>query len=344
MANQYRIKTMSIKEVADKTNLSLSTVYRVLEGNPAISETTSKRVRETMRQMGIVPAIPRRRSRIHNNMIKGEIAFVILGSQNVSANIQLVRGIEAELSDQDLKLIFTQASDFDALAEDIVRHGYSGVILHGWHVNSPSEASASKLRQIPTVWLMTHNEEWGDQVQPDNVAIGQMAARYLLSKGHTIAAYLMPEHPHLAFDIRGEAFCELFKRENKKCHMIFSDSRGNDKSENNVLNSMSELVGKLQNLPELPTGIFVPDDSYLPSLYNLFISHGIKPGLAVEVVSCGCKSEMLIGLTPKPISIDMDMERIGRKAVQQLFWRMQNPDDKVRVLIRVIPEGYDFQF
>lgn len=330
---------MTVKEVANNANVSVSTVYRVLEGNPSISEATAQRVREVMNSMGMVPAVPRRRGRKRKQTVKGEVAFVLLGAEAITANIQLVRGVEAALAGKDLKLIFTQATDFEALAEDVVRSGYAGVILHGWHVDRPSAAAAAKLSQVPTVWLMTHNEDWGDQVQPDNVAIGQMAARYLLSRGHRCVAYLMPEKEHLAFEIRGQAFCDAINHVGTSYMMKAGEIDSQRSIKDQASEIMTDLVAKLLQVAQVPTGVFVADDSYVPSLYNLLVCNDVRPGADIAVVSCGCKTNSLVGLSPPPVSIDMDMERIGRKAVEQLFWRIQNPNEKIRMLIRVIPEN-----
>ncbi|MCF7974969.1 MAG: hypothetical protein K9N55_14220, partial [Phycisphaerae bacterium] len=65
---------------------------------------------------------------------------------------------------------------------------------------------------------------------------------------------------------------------------------------------------------------------------------GIQPGRDLEIISCNNETSLLAGLAPRPISIDIQPETIGKKAVEQLRWRILHPDDESQITIEVSPK------
>jgi DNA-binding LacI/PurR family transcriptional regulator len=71
--------------------------------------------------------------------------------------------------------------------------------------------------------------------------------------------------------------------------------------------------------------------------YPLLRRLGIKIGTDIQVVSCNNERSILAGLDPMPASIDLRPEEIGRKAVEQLRWRLVHPQDKSKVMVEIEP-------
>ena len=57
----------------------------------------------------------------------------------------------------------------------------------------------------------------------------------------------------------------------------------------------------------------------------------------VEIISCNNETPYLMGLMPKPAAIDIRVESIGRRGVEQLIWRMQHPEVPERVITAIEP-------
>ena len=120
------------------------------------------------------------------------IAFIVFGtsgSRPTPAFEQLLRGVSEQASKTNLSLIFSFVSDPGQLPPRISERRVDGLLLHG---ERPSPEVQKRLQALPTVWLMANPQRpaWGDQVMPDNSAIGAMAAQYLLRRGHRRLAYL----------------------------------------------------------------------------------------------------------------------------------------------------------
>lgn len=334
---------MSVKKVAELAGVSQSTVYRVIAGRPEISLETADKVKEVMDSLGYRPRTgmrkrgPRSRSKV--GIHTAQVAFVYVGQAQSSASMAIIQGLQKSLAEQEVELVFTQMPDFHEVPPIIAKRRVDGIVLHGWNVSRPSGEVGDMLRRIPAVWLMTHREDWGDQVQPDNLMIGRMAGRYLIERDHQHLAYLIAEPNHLAFEERGKAFAEQADSAGLREPVTVSRLVYGFDRQYPTLEVFNKLIDELKALDPFPTGLFVAEDNWLKMLYPTLLSRGIHPGKDIEIISCGHKHEELQGLEPRPASVDMAMDEIGRHAAKQLLWRMAHRDERTRVIVEVEPAG-----
>lgn len=92
---------------------------------------------------------------------------------------------------------------------------------------------------------------------------------------------------------------------------------------------------------ERPDGMFVTCDALTAKLYPILKSLGIRPGRDLEVVSCNNEASLLAGLEPRPLSIDIRPAYIGKKAVEQLRWRILHPDEEDQITVEVSPASLE---
>lgn len=99
------------------------------------------------------------------------------------------------------------------------------------------------------------------------------------------------------------------------------------------------LVERWQALPvtERPTAIIVGADSIAVQIYAALRQLGLKVGRDVSVLSFNHEKPLVMGLNPSLTTIDIHAEAIGRRAVQQLFWRIRNKTDDFPTKILVEP-------
>jgi DNA-binding LacI/PurR family transcriptional regulator len=75
-----------------------------------------------------------------------------------------------------------------------------------------------------------------------------------------------------------------------------------------------------------PEGLFITADVVAPPLYRELDRRGITPGVDLHVVSCNNERSYLTQLKTQPAVVDIQSGQIGARAVESLFWRLQNPD------------------
>lgn len=329
---------MSLKEVAKKSGVSLSTVYRVIQGNEAISTETTERVRHTIKQLG-VDTIRLRNKQHRKKPIKHDfIAFILIGEGAYSANLQMVRGLETELAQHGLKLVFTQAENFSDLYQILRKNNFGGVILHGWRIKDRHNPIVDQIKNYPAVWLLTHNEDWGDQVQPDNIEIGRIAANYVLQKQYSTAACILSENGNLAFETRATVYQEILESNNVKIKIYRPDNKFNSTEGNGLINNVvCPLVNEFISKATPPEALFAVDNSLLTPIKNLINESSLSLERDIDVIACSSDPDNSKEIMPDSTIIDMNIAEIGRQAAKHLIWRIQHMEEKIRVMVHVSP-------
>ena len=94
--------------------------------------------------------------------------------------------------------------------------------------------------------------------------------------------------------------------------------------------------------PDRPTGLFVSEDRLLPAVDAALAEHGLVsgPGGDVELISCNNERPHLARLRHAPVAeIDIRVESIGRRAVEQLVWRLRHPEaplERIRSMVEPV--------
>jgi LacI family transcriptional regulator len=335
---------VSIREVAQLAGVSTSTVSRVINDRPNVAARTVASVKRVMGELSFSPV---RRStpssRGGDGMRTATIAFLVFGtsgSQPAPAFEKLLRGVSGATSQRDLSLIFSFVSDPSQLPPRIINRRVDGILLHG---ERPSSSVQAKLEPMPTVWLMANRQRplWGDQVMPDNTAIGELAAKYLLQRGHRHVAYLSSGWGSWSFEIRSLAFCLGIQDGGGKVELLeATEDRAQDFwSRDGLMLAGDALVDRLAALNPRPTAIFIAEDKLLPVVDAALARRGIRcgPGEGLELISCNNERPHFTGLHTSPATIDIRAESIGRRGVEHLLWRLRHIDVDERIRKMVEP-------
>jgi LacI family transcriptional regulator len=332
---------MSLTKVAAAAGVSASTVSRVLNDQQGVAPDTAEAVRLAMRKISFTP-LSRRRSRktagaqSEQARTIGFLVFGTSGEQTAPAFTSLLRGVSIGARENNLDLFVSFVSNPDELPRRISEQRVGGLLLHG---EQPSKAVEAQLRGLPTVWLMANRfpPRWGDQVMPDNSSIGRLAAEYLHHEGCTTAAYLSASAPSWRLQVRELAFCQYFADAKGRVEVLRAalelpaDFWQFDGS---AARSLAEQFVALRPRPE---GLFVAEDRHAPTVYSTLAAAGISVGAQGDVRLISCNNEMpyLDRLRPAPATLDIRAESIGRRGVEQLIWRLQNPqvDERIRKMV-----------
>ncbi len=340
---------MSIQQVARAAGVSTATVSRVINQREGVSRSSAKLVREAMAQLGYEPSPHRRgpRPRQADGLRTRNIALLMVDRNPALLHLPIVtvllHGMQAGLAEHQLNLIVAEVGQSGPLPPSVMNGQVDGVVLLGPSV--PAEWSA-KLSELPAVWLLTRwgaKDAWGDRVQPDNPAIGCLAAEYLLGQGHRETAYLnlVPGHP--AFQMREAAFREAVTRaggsvvtlaHEKTCYPVLTNNKHN-------LEVINALADQFLACSPRPSAMFLPADWAVPSVCRVLEQRGLTPQRDVLMVSCDNDRPGSVEIEPRPATIDIGAEAIGRRAVEQLLWRIRHGADEPQVCVSVAPTLID---
>jgi DNA-binding LacI/PurR family transcriptional regulator len=326
---------MSIARVAQAANVSYATAWRIINNQPCGSEQAVQAVREALGLLGYEPGATRRgrgrRPRVADGIRTRNIALLHF-RPSTSISTSVLNCVHQMLAERNLNLIFAHAEKPELMPQAVRSGNIDGILGYG---QFPAEAITPNLRKIPAVWMMSRTDPgpdpWGDRVKPDHAAIGQLAAEYLIGRGHRCLAYLNPNTSSPLYQARLASFRVATEAAGLPPH-VYSSSGTDD------LNLEAErLVEQWIVASPRPCGIFVPVDRVTLFVYRHLERRGIQPGKDVDIVSCDNERELLSLMRPTPPSIDLNRDMIARLAVERLLWRMKNGVSSPSVVVTVSP-------
>jgi LacI family transcriptional regulator len=337
-----RDSVMSITVVAQRAGVSSSTVSRVINNHPRVAPETVEIVRKVMAELNYTPSDRRPGPKPHarqQNAIRN-IALIKCGSRRgVTPGFEhLLRGVSEAARRNNLHLVLCDMVSPEDCPKRIAEQQVVGALLHG---ASPTPELQRLLKNTPTVWLMGNRRrpEFGDQVMQDCYQIGRVASSYLLNRGHTRLALLNLDPGHWPFRPVWQSF--LGAAEEAGAEAVRLQSPHSDGSFIFDRSSIGALADAFAKLSPRPTGLFIADDFQAALLQPALMERGVKFGKdagEVEVISSNNEEAYLLGLYPRPATIDIRVESIGRKAVDMLLWRLAHPSFEDRIVTLVEPK------
>lgn len=346
---------MSVVKVAKMAGVSPATVSRVINGRSGVSHERVEHVRQVMDQLGYSPAPlaqrPGRRPAPAPPPVRAErgkrspvIAVAILDglyqfTPGILANH--LRGIEYAATEHGMNVVIANATRPQQLPPVLAQGDVDGVILMG---SSASPELLASLEKFPSIWFSSHHSPSGDTVLSGNFEIGRLAADYLTGQGHRELGFLSAMMHYPAYPARSETFQFVAQRAGARVTFFTDESptslTGDPAEMIAMRDAIDRLAAKLAAHTPRITGLFVPNDMMASILYASLGRHGITPGQDVDIISCNNELAYLVGLRPRPATIDIGAEMMGRRSVEQLSLRMHAAERDVEdreVHVTVMP-------
>ena len=308
-----------------------------------------------MEKVGYVPKPPSQRRgprRVRSTNFKtGNIAFLtsseslkVLINSPIMANV--VHGIEEALAAHGMSMVHGAVGRKRPLPPIVAKGDVDGVIV--WpHLDDVSREAMKILRRHRVVYVMSGASERlsADRVRVNHGMVGRVALDYLASKGCQRLAYITPSSLMSRINLceRWAAFSALAGEQGLSAGQCIIEQSHLDLLETDRDRDLliEKTLRDYLSQGDLPTGMFVTCDALTVKLYPILKSLGIIIGRDLEIISCNNETSLLAGLDPRPVSIDIQPEQIGRKAVEQLRWRILHPEDESQITVEVPPRSLE---
>jgi DNA-binding LacI/PurR family transcriptional regulator len=340
--------SITIREVAKAANVSVGTVSRVLNNHPTVSPENAERVLRVIEELQYRPLRTRLPESVASPLQGKNVALILLGMNRSLAALPCVadaiHGAEAALSEAGANLLLADLPLADRVPAILELNRIDGVLvkgaLHGDLLGAGNPELFDRLKELPTVWFLGRPDgvDWGDIVQSNDRAIGRLAAEHLLTRGHRRLAVINPKPDHVTFRQREASFTWHAQRAGASVTAFLGQPsewqlplRPVDQVE-----LVDGLVDTLLSAAPRPTAVFVPGDSATAMVCRALTERGLRVGRDLSLVSCNNELPLLSGLYPTPTTIDIHAELIGRRAADQLAWRLTN-DSPVGLDVGVEP-------
>lgn len=326
--------------VAKMAGVSTATVSRVINGKPGVSREKAEEIQDIIRRMKFQP-VQRHRSASRETVGAryGNVAIFVLGWGHYDAPELLVKHLDAIsracLERQINPILVMGEKDPKHLPPALERGQIDGALVFG----DPLPPSlADLLKTVPVVWMTSHHEENREVVLAGNFEIGQVAADYLASKSCRQLLALNPFPGNPVLRRRCAAFLLAAEHRGLPATCLTPQQAVESKADPEGFRRLVlELVEQIKVTKTQFDGVFLPDDLITAVTHPVLKEAGFLKQGNMRIISCGNESNYLLGLHPRPASIDIGPEILGDQAVRLLLRRAQGEERNVRVNVTISP-------
>jgi len=334
-----------MEQVAKAAGVTKGTVSRVFNGSPSVRATVVERVRTVAAELGYIKP-PQRKAKgegtVEAWLKSRKVVFVLVAPQglrwmlrNAPIYAHVLQGAQSALESRGLSLNIATVKNAEEAASLIAGGRTHGVLAIASDLPASIAAALEEVPMVQVMGLLPQGE--CDHVSYDPERTGALAAGYLSEKGHQLCACLGASNTEV-FRRRALAFRRHLENSGVTVEDLLDKDLVSIDQDHNAVEEriLTRLVDALIKMKPRPSGLFILADMLAPGVYRLLQAHGIRPGVDLEIVSCNNEEPYLNDLRPVPAVVDVQGEEIGFRAVEQLFWRMQNPS-KTPVSITIAP-------
>lgn len=315
---------VTIKDVAKLAKVSTSTVSRVCNNNPAISQETQERVRAAMAELGYVPSVPAEAPPQPIKMIGVVLPPSEHDAYENTFNLKAIRGISQICNQRGVGSTVITGRDYEEMLQSIQTLHRSGridgfIMLY------------SRKKDMIVDYLCEHGllyvvvgkpSELAEQticVDNDNLLAGRDATDYLYRLGHRRIGYL---------GSRNDFMYAAERRAGYQLSMLLHQLPNRPDYCVEVENTDTEGVDVLLELlsrEDRPTAFMVSDDILALSLERVCIQKQLRIPQDVSIIAFN-NSLVTRMAFPRLTSVAINAYQLGQEAATQIINHIFDPE------------------
>jgi len=315
----------TIYDVASRAGVSIATVSRALNAPQAVNVATLQRIQEAIDELGFVPKAEAsaRARRIHRQI--GVLAPFFMHYPSFT---QRLRGVAGALLDTGFELVVYNVDTPDHARSYLhtlpVTQRLDGLLIISLML-SDREAMRLLQHRLPTVLIEGAHPQVAT-VEIDNVGGGEIAAEYLVQKGHRHIGFVggdrqLPGYAIGTSELRFQGFASALLR-----HAIRPMLPGFAPHSATHEEARLQTHDLLQR-PERPTAIFAGNDTLALGVLKAAREAGLTvPGDLAVLGFDDADFAEYIGLS----TISQSLEESGQLAVEMLLSMLTDPSRSSR--------------
>ena len=323
-------KKVTISDIAEKAQVSISTVSRVLSGNPGVNEEIRQKVKDIASTLGYVP--PARK--ISSVKTGKAIAFLVESSDTfvngASFFGKFLAGVQQVFEKEKYRIILsTTHTDTNPRQKvtELIKSGVNGFILAQTQLDDPFVKVLLELK-YPFVTLgrpfTALNTPY---VDVDSFGGAYLATAALAKRGHRHIAYISGKLTTLAAMARLEGYRKALQDFDIKYDERYTVEGGETQQE-----AYAATIKLLKQVEHPPTGIFVYNDFLAVGVISALHDRGLR--IPEDVSLIGFDDEKASAFTVPPLaSIRWPVIDMGKKAAEMLLQLLKGEPLKQRQFV-----------
>lgn len=334
------MKKVTMKEIAERLNLSINAVSLVLNDKSGVSDRTRSLVLKTADEMGYLDQTSKYTKTFSSRTLAVLIKRIYFRDMHFYSRILLGLEQEAKINNYD---ILVSILDDNEIPNCIESKKTAGIFI----VGKVDTEYLMKVKQygIPVILVDTTSSiEETDSVMTDNRLGGYQAVRHLINKGFRKIGFFGDLGYTVSVRERYWGYLEAIK------HMpgindYFEASEYSEKYsvvtdiEHYVLNNDTEkIIERVKSVKTMPEVFFCSNDNAAILLCNSLkvLNYRVPEDISIMGFDDVDLSNMVI---PKLTTIHVNKEMIGSRAIQLFMWRLEHkndPPEKVLIGTKIV--------
>lgn len=294
---------VSIKDIAKKAGVSISTVSYALNGSPKVTKETSARILAIAKELNYIPSAAARSLKKRETKIIG----IYLTNYSGAFYGQLLQGMMETLSENGYELIVCSGKESHRFLPERMIDG--AIILDATYETEELLSHAERGHKLVVMdRRMDHPNI--SQVLLDNKAGATLAIDYLAEKGHQ-KIYVL-KGPEVSFDAR-QRLEAVQKAVQRYSHIEYIELDGDFNKQS------GEAAGKKihRDFSE-PVGVFCLNDEMAIGMYNYFSRTNLCVGEDVHIIGFD-NIEVSQYIQPRLATINYSKHKWGALASELLL-------------------------
>jgi LacI family transcriptional regulator len=319
----------TIQDVANKANVSITTVSHVINGTRYVSDGLKERVYSAMDELHFRPNGLARSLR----MGKTKTIGLIIPDNSNSFFAEMSRHIEDFGFQRGYSVILCNTDENPekelAYIDVLMNKQVDGIIFIATG-NSTENVERLKNLRIPIVFAdREYPSSAADVVMVDNQYGGRLAAQYLLELGHTRFACIGGDQDLLASQLRLQGFMDVIQDKGLSVgpEWVFSG----DFHFQAGLQCMDDLLAQWGTTPvdERPTAVFICNDMMALGAIRSIRKHGLSIPRDLSIIGFD-NIRLAEWLSPSLTTVAQPIADLAQSAVDALLGRIEGQQEEVR--------------
>ncbi|MGE9553363.1 ribose operon transcriptional repressor RbsR [Erwinia amylovora] len=317
----------TMKDVARLAGVSTSTVSHVINNNRFVSEAVREKITAAITQLNYAPSALARSLKLNQTRT---IGMLLTASSNPFYS-EVVRGVERSCFERGYSLILCNTEgDEDRMnrsLETLLQKRVDGLLIMCTESHIPSAEILNRYPSIPSVMMDWSPFEGGSDIIQDNSLLGgEMATRYLISRGYTRIACIAGPQDKTPARLRLEGYQQAMKTAGLP---ILPDYVVNGDFEfEGGYNAMNQLLA----VHPLPQAIFTSNDAMAVGVYHALFQAGLTVGRDIAVIGYD-DIELARYMTPPLTTVHQPKDELGELAIDTLIHRLADPGASQQLLV-----------
>jgi LacI family transcriptional regulator len=305
--------SITIKDVARKAGVSISTVSRVINDSKPVTDEIKQKVLDVIKETGYVPN-PLARSLVTK---KSQLIGVIIPEVSDSFVSEIVNGIEevAKMYDYDILLANTYSDKEQELKSiNLLRaKQVEGIVMMSWLIDE-EHIDFIKNSQIPATYISKTARGFDVySVSISNTKATYDMTKYLIDKGHKKIGYIMTSKDTTVME--KERYIGYEKAMNEANLKIYDELvRSGDTEYEGGYKSMNEIL----NTNNIPDAVFVTGDESAIGAINAIFDAGYR--VPEDISVAGFNDVKLASIyRPKLTTVHQPLYDMGAVAIRMVI-------------------------